>query len=415
MTWGKRPRSSSSSPSSRTAWAPLSRSVATRSASARAANGHSHSHRVGATPGDRMPTIAASYAPLASPAPMRTRARTASKSQARNAVLSAASSSARARWSSASCCRPCDVASWAASSRACTSAATPGSDPSARRSSAVAERQSPPWKQAPASSTASQARYGWGARWSASCSRRARTRFTQTRAVVGGRGVGLPQRRVDERPPVAGHDRGLRAARTQVRPTGVAAQHRAHGRRREGVGHHRRVTCGLGAAHRGGHRVLGVRGVGPERGLGHLREGVPVLPGLRPGARQLRGRHHRLDAEEAPPRREAEVLAPHEQLGDEQRVVLLARHLEELLDGRVLDLVLPQRGGHLLEPGQQVTAAVPSPPPPARAVRRGVAAARAAPGRRRARPPPAGPAPSSRRRHRGSPPGGGARRRPTSG
>ena len=158
MTCGNRATRSSSRAIS--AWpAPsLSPAAEARSASARAASGQIHSHSVGGTPGEVAPVIAASYAPAGSPAPSRTCARTASNWNARKPEVSANSSSALARWSSASCCRPWSVASCAATSRADTSAATPGSEPSATRSRSAQPFQSPACNTEPPSLTDIQAR-----------------------------------------------------------------------------------------------------------------------------------------------------------------------------------------------------------------------------------------------------------------
>ncbi len=106
MTCGNRVTRSSSRAVSTSAAPSTSPAAEARSASARAASGQSHSHSVGGTPGEVAPVIAASYAPAGSPAPSRTCARTASNWNARKPEVSANSSSALARWSSASCCRP---------------------------------------------------------------------------------------------------------------------------------------------------------------------------------------------------------------------------------------------------------------------------------------------------------------------
>ena len=88
-----------------------------------------------------------------------------------------------------------------------------------------------------------------------------------------------------------------------------------------------------------------------------------VLPRVGPGRREGSGAPHRLHPQEAAPGREAQVLQPHEELGDEQRVVRLVDLREQGLDGAVLRLVVTEPCRGLPQPGQECLTRLPRPRP----------------------------------------------------
>ena len=352
MTCGNRVTRSSSRAVSTSAAPSTSLAAEARSASARAASGQSHSHSVGGTPGEVAPVIAASYAPSGSPAPSRTARgpRRTGTQEARGLgeqlvgpgqvvlrLVLPPLERGELRGDQAGRTRPPPPGVRAQRDPEPVRAALPVPGPQQPAPlvdghpgeigvrSVEALQLSPP--------------------------------FLQAGRPVGPRrrsgGVGLPQRRVDEAPPVARLRRGCDAPRRQCGSAGAVGELRAHGCRGTGIRRRPRVTDGLRPLEGGRHGLLRVGLVRPERRLRDLRQGDTVLPRVGPRRRQRSGAPHRLHPQEAAPGREAQVLQPHEELGDEQRVVRLVDLREQGLDGTVLRLVVTEPCRGLPQPCQK--------------------------------------------------------------
>ena len=321
--------------------------------------------------------MAAAYAPSASPAPVRTRHGPRRTAKARNAVVSADSSSARARWSSASRCRP-----WATARRGGHRAAPghPPTCPGRNRARPAAAPSRPSQSPAPKSASAlvdgqpGEVRVGRAEGGQLSPSARGR-RAAHSRSPDAARGVGFPQRRVDEAPPVPSLGGACTPRAASAGPPGrsESGPHRRGAKRTRSPW----VADGLRRLDRRRHRVLGVWLVGPERRPGRPLRGRTVLPRAGPGPRQSAGPPHRLDTQEAASGREAQVL--HGAPAARRRAAAASPSSsrgEQGLDGAVLDLVVAGSRRGVPEPHQELDGRAPQHP------RRGPAgrpAARAAP------------------------------------